>query len=196
MGQLLNLSELANACGMSVPTMQRWISILEASYIIFLLQPYANNFNRRLVHHPKLYFYDTGLVCNLLDIESPERLALDRLRGSIFENFIIADLCKQYFNKGKQPALYFWRDKNGAIEIDCIVEQARTLFPIEIKSGQSLALDFFVNLKKWNALAHTALVPVGKSYVVYGGDRSQIMDDWAAVGWKDMARLIDQLKKN
>ncbi len=192
-GQILNLSELANACGMSVPTMQRWISILEASYIIFLLQPYANNFNRRIIHHPKIYFYDTGLVCNLLDIESPERLAVDRLRGNIFENFIIADLRKQYCNKGKQPPLYFWRDKNGSIEVDCIIEQSRMLFPVEIKSSETVALDFFSNLKKWNALANVALIDVGKSYIVYGGEKSTGWEGWAAIGWKDVGRLIDQL---
>jgi len=159
------------------------------------LLPYANNFNKRVIHHPKIYFYDTGIVCNLLDIESPERLAMDRLRGNIFENFVIADLCKQYFNRGKQPPLYFWRDKNGAIEVDCIIEETRTLFPIEIKSAETLSLDFFSNLKKWNALANAALLPVGKSYIVYGGEKSQEWQDWAAIDWKDMARLIQQIKR-
>ncbi|MFH1831562.1 MAG: ATP-binding protein [bacterium] len=195
-GQLLNLSELANACGMSMPTMQRWISILEASYIIFLLQPYANNFSRRIIRHPKIYFYDTGLLCNLLDIESPDRLTIDRSHGSIFENFIIADLYKQYFNFGKQPPIYFWRDKNGAIEVDCIVDEGRKLFPIEIKSGESVALDFFTNLKKWNALAHAAAIPLGKSYIIYGGDKSQGWEDWATIGWKDIGLLVKQLKGN
>jgi len=193
-GQLLNLTEIANACGVSAPTIQRWLSILEASYIVFLLQPYANNFNRRIIHHPKIYFYDTGIVCDLLSIESPERLSVDRLRGNIFENFVIADLYKQYCNKGKQPPLYFWRDKNGTIEVDCIIEQSRTLFPVEVKSGEAISLDYFTNLKKWNALAQEALLDVGKSYIVYGGQKSQGWDDWGAVGWRDMARLIEQIK--
>jgi Predicted ATPase (AAA+ superfamily) len=191
-GQILNLSELASACGMSLPTIQRWLSILEASYIVFLLQPYANNFSRRVIRHPKLYFYDTGIVCNLLDIESPERLAIDRLRGSIFENFIIADLYKQYANLGKQPPLYFWRDKNGTIEVDCIIEDGRTLYPIEIKSGESIALDYFSNLKKWNALAQSAELPLGSSYIVYGGERSQGWEDWATVGWKDVGSFVQR----
>lgn len=193
-GQLLNLSELASACGMSVPTMQRWISILEASYIIFLLQPYANNFNKRITHRPKIYFYDTGLVCNLLDIESPERLAIDRLRGSIFENFIIADLYKQYANRGKQPPLYFWRDKNGTIEVDCIVDEGRRLFPIEIKSGESIAVDFFTNLKKWHALASAASIPLGKSYIVYGGNTSKETEEWATVAWQDSASFVARIR--
>lgn len=192
-GQQLNLSELADACGMSVPTMQRWLSILQASYVVFLLQPYANNFNKRITHHPKIYFFDTGIVCNLLDIESPERLSIDRLYGNIFENFIIADLYKQYYNKAKQPPLYFWRDKNGTIEVDCIIENNRTLFPVEIKSSTNIAIDFFSNLKKWNALAHTALIPIGKSYIVYGGDKSHEWDDWNALGWNDLATLVDRL---
>lgn len=194
-GQILNLSELAVACGMSVPTMQRWLSILESSYIIFLLHPYSNNFNRRVINHPKIYFYDTGIVCNLLDIESPERLAIDRLRGSIFENFVIADLYKQYFNLGKQPPIYFWRDKNGAIEVDCILEDGRKLYPIEIKSGESIALDYFSNLKKWNALANKALLPLGNSYIMYGGEKNQEWEDWAVVGWKDIGSFVPKIKK-
>jgi predicted AAA+ superfamily ATPase len=192
-GQMLNFSDLASSCGMSIPTMQRWVSILEASYIVFLLHPYPNNLKRRVINHPIIYFYDTGIVCNLLHIDSPERLALDRLRGNIFENFVVADLCKQYFNQGKQPPLYFWRDKNGTIQVDCIIEEKRTLFPIEIKSGESIALDFFTNLKKWNSLAHSAAIPVGKSHIVYGGNKSQGWDDWGAVGWKDLAGLVKQL---
>ncbi|MCF7800027.1 ATP-binding protein [Candidatus Babeliales bacterium] len=193
-GQILNLSELAGVSGMSVPTMQRWLSILEASYIVFLLQPYANNFSRRIIRHPKIYFYDMGILCYLLDIESPERLAIDRLRGSIFENFVIADLCKQYFNIGKQPPVYFWRDKNGAIEVDCIVDDGRKLFPIEIKSGESIALDFFSNLKKWNALAHAAAIPLGKSFIAYGGEKSQGWDDWATIGWRDLGLFVKQIR--
>jgi len=194
-GQILNLSELAAACGMSLPTVQRWLSILEASYIVFLLQPYSNNFSRRVIHHPKLYFYDTGIVCNLLDIESPERLAIDRLRGSIFENFVIADLYKQYYNVGKQPPIYFWRDKNGTIEVDCIIEEGRTLYPIEVKSGESIALDYFSNLKKWNVLAHAASLSLGSSYIMYGGEKSQEWEDWGVIGWKDIDLFVQQIKK-
>ena len=193
-GQLLNLSDLANACGMSLPTMQRWLSILEASYIVFLLQPYAHNFNKRVIKHPKIYFYDTGLLCSLLDIESPERLVLDHLRGSIFENFIIADLYKEYVNLGRRPLLYFWRDKNGAIEIDCIIEYGRTLYPIEIKSSSSISLDYFTNLKKWNALAQAASLPVGKSYIIYGGEKTDAWNEWEIVGWKDIDKLLEKIR--
>jgi uncharacterized protein len=196
--QLLNLSELAGVCGISVPTAQRWISILEASYIIFLLQPYFNNFNKRLTQAQKIYFYDTGLACNLLDIESPERLASDRLRGNIFENFIIADINKQYLNSGKQAPSYFWRDKNGRIEVDCIIDEGRVLFPIEIKSGEKVALDFFTNLKKWNELVHEASPETitGTSYLIYGGEKTQAWDDWSIIGWRDAGKLVELIKKN
>lgn len=193
-GQLLNLTELASASGMSLPTVRRWISILEASYLIFLLQPYSNNFSRRITAHPKLYFYDTGLLCNLLGIESPERLNIDRLRGSIFENFIIADLMKQYTNLGKQAPLYFWRDKNGIIEVDCIIENDRTLFPIEIKSGSTIAHDFFSNLKKWRVLAKVGELAVGKSYLVYGGETTQSWDEQGVVGWQEIDTLVAQIR--
>ncbi len=193
-GQLLNCSELSNELGISVPTVQRWISILEASYIIFLLQPYANNFNRRVIRHPKIYFYDTGLMSNLLGIESPERIAVDRLRGSVFENFIIADLYKQYSNIGKQASLYFWRDKNGSIEVDCIVDDGRKLHPIEIKSSETISLDFFANLKKWQALANAATIPLGRSHVFYGGLETKSLDELGTVGWHDMGTFVQRIR--
>lgn len=193
-GQLLNYSELATACGVSVPTIQRWISILEACYIVFRLQPYSNNFNRRLINHPKLYFYDTGLVCSLLDIESPSRLALDRLYGSIFENFIIADFYKQYASLAKRPPLYFWRDKNGSLEVDCVIENSNTLIPVEIKSGTSIALDFFTNLKRWNALVTSSGLNLGKSYIVYGGEKSQDADEWATLGWNACDTFVQSIR--
>jgi predicted AAA+ superfamily ATPase len=193
-GQLLNCSELSNELGISVPTVQRWISILEASYIIFLLQPYANNFNRRVIRHPKIYFYDTGLMCSLLGIESPNRLEIDRLRGSIFENFIIADLYKQYSNIGKLPSLYFWRDKNGDLEVDCIVDDGRKLHPIEIKSSETISLDFFANLKKWHALANAATIPLGRSHVFYGGLETKSLDELGTVGWHDMGTFVQRIR--
>lgn len=190
-GQLLNLSELASVCGISVSTAQRWISILEASYILFLLQPYFKNFNKRLTKSPKLYFYDTGLACSLLNIQSSELLALHPLRGSIFENFVIADLCKQYFNSGRRPPVYFWRDLNGRLEVDCIIEESAKLFAIEIKSGQTVASDYFSNLKQWNELAQTS---ANANYVVYGGLLKQSRSAGNLIGWKSMGNLIKNLQ--
>jgi len=194
-GQLLNYSDIAANCGVSVPTIQRWISILEASYIIFLLPPYFNNFNKRVTSTPKIYFYDTGIVCNLLNIESAQRLSIDRLYGNLFENFIIADLYKQYFNMGKRPPAYFWRDKNGTIEIDCIIEQNRKLHPIEIKSAEKIALDFFSGLKAWNDIAQKASPDIGNSYLIYGGQTSKHLDSISTVSWADTGSLIDRIKE-
>lgn len=191
-GRQLNLSELASVCGISVPTAQRWISVLEASYIIFLLQPHFRNFNKRLTKSPKLYFYDTGLACSLLGIESPKALASYPLYGSFFENFIIADFFKQYYNTGRRPPIYFWRDLNGRIEVDCIIEKAGDLFPIEIKSGETVASDFFSGLAKWAELTES---PDGASrYVVYGGRGMQSRTPGTLVGWRESGNLVDVVR--
>lgn len=191
-GQQLNTSELAGVCGISVSTAQRWISILEASYILFLLQPHFENFNKRLTKTPKIYFYDIGLACALLGIESPEILALHPLRGHLFESFILADLCKQYFNIGKRPPVYFWRDLNGRLEVDGIIEDGLKLFPIEIKSGQTVSSDFFSSLTQWITLAKK---DPESGYVVYGGDLIQDRSSGHLMGWKAAGTLIKEIRK-
>lgn len=145
-GQLLNIDALATEAGVSFPTMRHWLSILQASYIIFLLQPYFKNFNKRLVKTPKLYFFDTGLACSLLRLTSPDTLALSPFREALFESLIISDLYKQYVNKGIRPPLYFWRDQGGAHEIGCIVDEGTTQYPVEIKSGMTITPDFLRDL--------------------------------------------------
>lgn len=193
-GQQLNLSEIAGVCGISAPSAQRWLSILEASYIVFRLPPYFNNFNKRITQTHKLYFYDTGIACSLLGIESLDKLAIDPMRGHLFENLIIGDLHKQYLNSGKQPPLYYWRDKNGLLEVDCIIDEGRSLFPIEIKSATTVALDFFTNIKKWISLANTNAARLGSSYIVYGGKKTQAWDEWGAIGWQDSGTLIERIR--
>ena len=141
-GLLLNLSTLAADSGISHNKAKAWISVLEASYIVFQLRPHHANFNKRLVKAPKLYFYDAGLVSWLLGIQTPQQLETHPLRGNIFETFIVAELMKFRLNCGEQPGLYFWRDSNG-IEVDVIIEHGRHLIPIEIKSGKTVARDFF-----------------------------------------------------
>ncbi|MCB9492716.1 MAG: ATP-binding protein [Epsilonproteobacteria bacterium] len=194
-GQILNMSEIAGVCGISTPTAQRWLSILQASYIIFLLQPYFNNFNKRQTSAPKLYFFDTGIACSLLDITSADRLGVDRLYGNMFENFIIADLYKQYYTVGKQPPVYFWRDKNGRLEVDCIIEEERTIFPVEIKSGKTIASDFFTNLKEWSQLAQKNNLDLGTNFIVYGGQQSRTWDNWATIGYQDAGVLLEKYLK-
>ena len=164
-GHILNLSSLATDCGISHNTAKAWISVLEASYILFLLRPHHANFNKRLVKSPKLYFYDTGLLCWLLGIQEPDQLATHPLRGNIFETLIVSELVKTRFNQGKQTAFHYWRDSNGN-EVDVIVDAGSKLIPIEIKSGQTLNQDFFAGLNRWSALAGDK---AGSPALVYGG---------------------------
>ncbi len=178
-GQLLNISALATECGMSMQTVNSWLSILQASYIIFLLQPYHNNFNKRLVKSSKLFFYDTGVVSSLLGIETVEQLEQHYLRGSLFENFIIADIQKQFFNRAKNPSIYFWRDSHGH-EVDCIIEKGTTLIPIEIKAGMTFDKNFIKGLTYWQELS-------GKTngMLIYGGDEELHIKDCDIQGWKN-----------
>lgn len=180
-GQLLNLSSLAIECGITHTTAKDWISILEASFIVYLLQPHHKNFNKRVVKMPKIYFYDTGLVCSLLNIENKEQLSTYPLRGNIFETFIMSELLKQRFNKGLRSNLYFWRDKTGH-EIDCIVESGASLTPVEIKSGKTITSEMFKNIEYWKKIS-------GKnneaSYLIYGGSSNQKRNGVNILSWKD-----------
>ena len=164
-GQLFNISSLANECGVGSNTVRAWLSVLETSYIAFLLQPYHKNFNKRLVKTPKLYFYDTGLACSLLGIETEKQLSTHYLRGELFENWVISEYQKQNYAVGKEPAIYFWRDSNG-MEVDLLVEKSGELTGIEIKSGSTLNSDYFKGLK---ALQQMNIVSKDNSCVVYGG---------------------------
>jgi len=188
-GQLLNISDLATHCGINRKTAESWLSILEASYIIFLLKPHWENFNKRATKTPKIYFYDTGLACSLLDIKSSKELANSNFRGHLFENMIISDLFKQYYNQGSQPPLYFWRDQNGTIEIDCIINLGSKLLPLEIKAGQTIMPSFFSGLSKWNELAQTN---PADSYVVYGGALQQKRPEGTVIGWKDFGDFVSK----
>lgn len=189
-GQLLNISDIATNCGITQKTADNWISILQASYIIFLLQPYHGNFNKRITKSAKLYFYDTGIACSLLGIKSAIDLEPSPFRGHLFECFIIADFFKQYFNKGTNAPLYFWRDRNGLIEVDCLVENAHKLIPIEIKSGQTIVADFFISIKKWNELAQTN---PENGYIVYGGQETQKRSAGTVVGWQGAGTIVNEL---
>jgi uncharacterized protein len=187
-GQLCNVNSLAADAGISAPTAREWLSILQASYIIFFLEPHFKNFNKRLIKSPKLYFFDTGLASSLLRIDSAETLSNSHFFGQIFENFIIADLYKQYSNRGITPPLYFWRDRGGVHEIDCIIDQSNICYPIEIKSGKRIASDVFKGLDYWNRIAQS---PAENSYLVYAGDQKQIRHKKNVIGWKDASNLVN-----
>ena len=167
-GQLLNLSGLASDCGVSHTTVKRWLSVLESSFIVMLLRPHFRNFGKRLIKSPKLYFLDTGLLCYLLQVQSPKELVHRAERGAIFESFVVAELYKNFMHRGKQANLYYWRDTAGH-EVDIVIDLGTTLTPIEVKSGQTVASDFFNNLHFWQDLSGDEAAPAA---LIYGGDQS------------------------
>lgn len=166
-GQLLNMNSLAVEAGVDHKTISAWISVLESSFLIFLLKPHHQNFNKRLVKMPKLYFYDTGLVCSLLGLQHAEQLNQYPLRGELFENYIISELVKENLHQGLANHFYFWRDHTGN-EIDLIIDDAGKLYPVEIKSGQTINQDYFKGLNFWRKLSGNTL-----GSLIYGGDLLQ-----------------------
>jgi predicted AAA+ superfamily ATPase len=186
-GQLLNLSALGADCGISAVTAKQWLTVLEASYIVALLRPHHNNFGKRLVKTPKLYFLDSGLAAWLLGIRDAQTLETHASRGALFETWVFSELYKHSLNAGQTPALHFWRDSTGN-EIDLIDETAQGLRPIEIKSGATYAKDWVAGLRKWQGLAKTeSLQPA----IVYGGDLSFEREDLKVWGWRDVARSVE-----
>ncbi|MCQ2380389.1 MAG: DUF4143 domain-containing protein [Victivallaceae bacterium] len=163
-GQILNMNSLAQDTGTSSVTIKRWISLLAASYIIFLLKPHSRNFNKRLVKTPKLYFYDTGLLCYLLGIRTLKNLDMHSQRGAIFETYIISELYKSSFNSGIEPPMYYWRDSQGH-EVDLIIEDGENLLPVEIKSGQTISGSMMSNLDYWCKQNGTE-----SGMLIYGGN--------------------------
>ena len=191
-GQLLNITDLAVSCGINRKTAEEWISLLEASYIIFLLKPYFKNYNKRMTKSSKLYFYDTGLACSLLGIRSAKDIRLSPFRGHLFEGLVISDFYKQYYNIAIEPPLYFWRDQNGRIEIDCLIDLGIKQIPIEIKSGETISEDFFRSLYQWNEIAKA---DPSYGYIVYGGELSQKRSAGNLVGWKKASNLISKIER-
>lgn len=181
-GQLLNMSSLANDVGISVQTVERWLSILEASYLILRLQPFFENVSKRLVKSPKVYFTDPGLVAYLLGINSVEELEKHFIYGALFENFIIIDQLKSIYNQRKNERLYFWRDNRG-VEIDLLVDKGLQKSLIELKAGRTYNSDFLSNIEAVKPLLE------GKyevdSYLVYQGDLEQQIRDTKLVNWRN-----------
>ena len=168
-GSPLNLTSLATDCGVAVNTAKAWVSVLEASYVLYLLPPHHQNFSKRLIKSPKLYFYDTGLACSLLGLQQAQQLESHYLRGGLFENLVVTEVLKFYYNRGQPAPLYFWQDKTGR-EVDLLIEHATGLLPLEIKSGMTLNPEYFRQLSYWNSLSGQ---PVERAYVLYAGNRRQ-----------------------
>jgi len=181
-GQLLNLSSLAADCGVSQPTARRWISVLEASFLVLLLRPHHRSFSKRLVKSPKLYFLDTGLLAYLLRIRSPDELRTHSARGAIFESFVVSELVKSAIHRGDEPRLSFWRDSTGH-EVDLIIEDGSEAIPVEVKSGETVADDSFSGLRYWLRLATDPTAPAA---LVYGGHESFRRAGVTVVSWSQL----------
>lgn len=184
-GQLLNLSRLSSDVGITHNTAKSWISILEASYLVFLLRPHHRNFNKRIIKSPKLYFYDTGLVAWLLGIREAGQLETHPLRGSLFECWVISELFKGRFNQGQPADIYFWRDREGH-EIDVLMERGNFLIPIEIKSGQTVNRDYFRGLDYWRSYHKNEKT---KSWLVYGGQEEHNRRNTKIISWTGLRKL-------
>jgi hypothetical protein len=184
-GQELNASELGTSVGLDVKTVQSWIGILESSYIVFLLKPHFHNFNKTIVKRPKIYFYDTALICSLLAIKNEEQLSTHYAKGAIFETMIVSELIKNRANRGENINLYYWRDKTGH-EIDVIVDDNQNLLPIEIKSGKTITSDYFKNMRYWLGLSKEK-----KGVLLYAGNEIQLRSDGIEVNnWREIIHKI------
>ena len=190
-GQVVNLTSLGNDCGINHSTAKAWISLLEASYVIFLLHPYYKNFGKRLIKSPKIYFIDTGIACSLLKIRSVEELSDHYLRGGLVESLVIGDLLKQQYNLEQQPSLYFWRDQAGH-ELDCVIDETQYPISVEIKAGKTVVTDFFKELIYWQ---NTTDTPQAPRYLIYGGPEDQNWPHAQVLSWKSMGNLIERLRR-
>lgn len=182
-GQIVNLSSLASDTGVSHRTVESWLSVLEASFIIFRLQPYFQNFGKRVIKSPKLYFYDTGLLCYLLGIDTPEELGMHFATGHIFENMVIMDRLKRSLNERSSDKLYYFRDNNG-LELDLIIDRGGIQTGVEIKSSKTFNSDMLVNLKAWQKINPYA---DSTGYLVYNGRLEQRIGNTKIANWKSLS---------
>lgn len=185
-GSLFNVSGLASEIGVSSHTVEAWLSVLQTSYIVTLLPPYHENSRKRLTKAPKLYFTDTGLACHLLGIETPEQLARDKMRGALFENFIVMEALKRRYNRGKDNNLFFYRDSNQN-EVDLLLKRGSGLVGIEIKSSMTYHEDFSKSLRqmdKWVGL------PVLDKAVVYAGKLENTSGDIKLLNYQHLDAIL------
>ncbi|MCY7409166.1 MAG: ATP-binding protein [Chitinophagales bacterium] len=180
-GQILNLSSLGNDCGITHITAREWMSVLESSFIVHLLPPYFENFNKRIVKSPKIFFYDTGLLCNLLGITEAKGLRNHTHIGALVENLVFSELAKAAFNKGLNPDLYFWRDKSGN-EIDFLLRKSLYKILIEVKAGHTVNSDFFKGLSYYNKISKDKK---NRYYLIYGGEKAQLHQGVKILNWKN-----------
>ncbi len=183
-GQILNMSSISNDCGITHNTAKSWLSVLEASYVIHFVRPHHNNFRKRLVKSPKLYFIDVGLAAYLLDIFSETHIANHPLRGALFETFIVSEILKQRFNSGQKSNLYYFRDNVGN-EVDIIMDYGVDVICIEVKAGKTVSQNYFKGINYYNKLNDK----VRKSIVIYGGHESYTHAGCEIMSYLDIGHL-------
>lgn len=186
-GQILNLNNLCNETGISNHTAKLWLSILEASYIIIKLQPYYENFGKRSIKSPKLYFTDVGLVSYLLDLHDIDQIKRDPLRGQLIENMVVIELLKYRLNRNESGNFYFYRD-NNMNEVDVIFKKGSQLVPIEIKAAQTFNIEFLKGLKYFKTIAHKT---VSGGYLIYTGSYEQKIDNFSVLNYKNFAKIFN-----
>ena len=188
-GQILNLSSLANDAGVAVNTAKAWLSLLESSYVIFLLQPYHRNFNKRIIKSPRIFFYDVGIVSSLLRIANSQVLFTHYSYGALFENLVISEIVKNQVHRGKRPSVYYWRESNG-VEIDCIIEQENgKLTALEIKAGETFNQDYIRNLLLFPDENMGEKI---RKAVIYGGSEAATIKGIKIIPWRDFAINVNK----
>jgi len=185
-GNILNLSALANDANVSVNTVKSWLSILEASYIVFFIQPYSSNVNRRLVKMPKLYFYDTGLACALLNIENEQQIDTFYMKGNLFENMIFSELLKNRYHNGRPAHFYFMRDSKGN-EVDCVIERVEGSVFVEIKMSDTMSSAHLKNIRFFRKEQ-----PIQQTdYLIYTGNEEVFYHDIQHCNWQHLDKLFE-----
>lgn len=188
-GQILNYQSLSNDVGVDAMTIKSWLSILEASYVIFRLPPYFENFGKRVIKTPKIYFTDTGLLCYLLGIERVEQVGRDPLIGNLFENLVVLEALKARYNRGRTPNLYFFRDSQGH-EIDLLHKQGSELIGLEIKAASTWNASFKKTLQHFDQKLKTLALRA----VVYSGKALEFSDGIKSLSYKDVGHLFDDIQ--
>jgi len=179
-GQEVNYTSIGNDTGVDQKTIMSWFGILEASFIAFRLQPFYKNLGKRLTQMPKLYFYDTGLCCSLLELETESHVNTHPLRGALFENLIILELLKARYNNGQRGNLFYWRDRTGN-EIDVLIDQSSQVIPVEIKTASTFNTDYVKGINYWKKVNPDTK----KAFVIYTG-KSAVLDSSQILNWKDL----------
>lgn len=183
-GQIINKDSLAKNVGVDAKTIQSWLQVLESSYVIYLLQPYYNNHNKRIVKSPKLYFYDSGLLCYLLGIQTESVLLKHSKYGAIFENWMITEIRKNRYNQGLSGGMYYFRDSSGN-EVDLILEKQGETIAVEVKAGKKINKEMLNGVRYWLKNNHS-----GKGILLYGGNRSDVDNDQIQIlDWEQVAHV-------